>query len=235
MSLRRTPKRLLICCAFMLVPSTVLQVCRRAPCPATTGASQHRRCAASVGASRAGCRGAARQSSAAKIPSGSHSPIACACFAMLLQIAGAINADDPHYPCTSLVCLENTTNKGGGALYTLRSMKSISKVSQNKKGCKLAFMGPWSCLCGHACCPSLNSCLPRRLARLYNVHAAPVTRLAAPPRGGPPPPCPCNPLPYLPPQLCRERGLALHLDGARVFNAFVASRSGEHGRWLWSV
>ncbi len=28
-------------------------------------------------------------------------------------------------------------------------------------------------------------------------------------------------------QLCRERGLAVHLDGARIFNAIVAS-NGEY-------
>uniref|UniRef100_A0A7S0RY22 Aromatic amino acid beta-eliminating lyase/threonine aldolase domain-containing protein n=1 Tax=Chlamydomonas leiostraca TaxID=1034604 RepID=A0A7S0RY22_9CHLO len=68
------------------------------------------------------------------------------------QVAAAINGDDPHYPRTSLVALENTTNKGGGAIYPLEEMTEIS-------------------------------------------------------------------------QLCRARGLALHLDGARVFNACVASRS----------
>jgi hypothetical protein len=50
------------------------------------------------------------------------------------------------------VCLENTTNKGGGAVYSLAAMREIS-------------------------------------------------------------------------HLCREKGLRLHLDGARLFNAMVASRS----------
>lgn len=33
-----------------------------------------------------------------------------------------------HSPLTSLVCLENTTNKGGGACYDLKSMKTIKTV-----------------------------------------------------------------------------------------------------------
>lgn len=53
---------------------------------------------------------------------------------------------------TPQVCLENTTNKGGGAVYSLEAMSEIS-------------------------------------------------------------------------QLCREKGLALHLDGARLFNAVIASRN----------
>ncbi|KAL6756696.1 threonine aldolase [Haematococcus lacustris] len=69
------------------------------------------------------------------------------------QVAAAINAEDAHYPRTSLVCLENSTNKGGGAIYSLQTMTQIA-------------------------------------------------------------------------QLCRERGLKLHLDGARLFNAIIASRCG---------
>lgn len=45
------------------------------------------------------------------------------------QVAGAIN--DPefyHSPLTSLVCVENTTNKGGGACYELEDLKKIKKV-----------------------------------------------------------------------------------------------------------
>ena len=29
------------------------------------------------------------------------------------QIKNSVNPDDPHYPKTKLVCLENTVNKGG--------------------------------------------------------------------------------------------------------------------------
>lgn len=45
------------------------------------------------------------------------------------QVAGAIN--DPefyHSPKTSLVCVENTTNKGGGACYDLEELKKIKAV-----------------------------------------------------------------------------------------------------------
>ncbi|WP_456315320.1 threonine aldolase family protein [Pseudomonas shirazensis] len=45
------------------------------------------------------------------------------------QVAAAIN--DPefyHSPLTSLVCVENTTNKGGGACYELEDLKEIKKV-----------------------------------------------------------------------------------------------------------
>lgn len=45
------------------------------------------------------------------------------------QVAGAIN--DPefyHNPLTSLVCVENTTNKGGGACYELEDLQKIKEV-----------------------------------------------------------------------------------------------------------
>ncbi|MBB4803301.1 threonine aldolase [Flavobacterium nitrogenifigens] len=45
------------------------------------------------------------------------------------QVAAAIN--DPefyHSPLTSLVCVENTTNKGGGACYELDDLREIKKV-----------------------------------------------------------------------------------------------------------
>jgi threonine aldolase len=43
------------------------------------------------------------------------------------QIETAINADDPHFPKTSLVCLENTSNRGGGSAYSLDEMQAIQK------------------------------------------------------------------------------------------------------------
>ncbi|MGD1894372.1 MAG: threonine aldolase family protein [Cyclobacteriaceae bacterium] len=39
-----------------------------------------------------------------------------------------INPDDAHFPETSLVSLENTMNKGGGACYTLSQIEAISEV-----------------------------------------------------------------------------------------------------------
>jgi threonine aldolase len=65
------------------------------------------------------------------------------------QVASAINPDDVHKPRTSLVCLENTANRGGGSCYTLDDILKIKAV-------------------------------------------------------------------------CTEAGLALHLDGARLFNALIA-------------
>jgi len=45
------------------------------------------------------------------------------------QVAGAINNPEfYHSPLTSLVCVENTTNKGGGACYDLEALRKIRKV-----------------------------------------------------------------------------------------------------------
>lgn len=66
------------------------------------------------------------------------------------QVEAAINPDDVHKARTSLVCLENTSNRGGGCCYDWEEMVRIGDV-------------------------------------------------------------------------CKEHGLALHLDGARLFNALVAT------------
>ncbi|WP_299682754.1 GntG family PLP-dependent aldolase [uncultured Dokdonia sp.] len=45
------------------------------------------------------------------------------------QVEEAINPPDfYHSPLTTLVCLENTTNKGGGACYDFEEIKNIKKV-----------------------------------------------------------------------------------------------------------
>ena len=45
------------------------------------------------------------------------------------QVEASINPPDfYHSPLTSLVCLENTTNKGGGACYDFEEIKKIRKV-----------------------------------------------------------------------------------------------------------
>jgi len=44
------------------------------------------------------------------------------------QVLANINADDAHYPHTTLVSLENTVNKGGGALYDLNELQAIREV-----------------------------------------------------------------------------------------------------------
>jgi threonine aldolase len=71
------------------------------------------------------------------------------------DVVANINPDDPHYPITRLVSIENTANRGGGSCFTLAAMKEISAA-------------------------------------------------------------------------CREHGLKGHLDGARIFNALVATGTPIH-------
>lgn len=44
------------------------------------------------------------------------------------QIAAAINAEDVHKARTSLVCLENTSNRGGGSCYQFEEIENIKEV-----------------------------------------------------------------------------------------------------------
>jgi len=44
------------------------------------------------------------------------------------QVSAAINAEDVHKPRTSLVCLENTGNRGGGSIYELTEIQRIKEV-----------------------------------------------------------------------------------------------------------
>lgn len=44
------------------------------------------------------------------------------------QVKEAINVDDVHKAHTSLVCLENTSNRGGGSCYELEDIKAIRNV-----------------------------------------------------------------------------------------------------------
>ncbi len=44
------------------------------------------------------------------------------------QVAAAINPDDVHKAHTSLVCLENTSNRGGGSCYDLPDIQQIRTV-----------------------------------------------------------------------------------------------------------
>jgi threonine aldolase len=75
-----------------------------------------------------------------------------------------INPDDVHYPSTSLVSVENTVNKGGGAVFPFETLKAMSKV-------------------------------------------------------------------------CKENGLKFHVDGARLFNALVATgeTAKQHGELFDSI
>ena len=80
------------------------------------------------------------------------------------QVMAAINPDDVHKPRTSLVCLENTANRGGGSCYAVSDILKIKAV-------------------------------------------------------------------------CTEAGLALHLDGARLFNALVANNESpeQYGQLFDSI
>jgi threonine aldolase len=77
------------------------------------------------------------------------------------MIEPEINAINDHYPRTSLVVLENTSNRGGGSCYTLEEIKPIAA-------------------------------------------------------------------------LCKSRGLKLHLDGARIFNALVKTgdNAADYGKYF---
>ena len=49
------------------------------------------------------------------------------------QVKDGINPDNVHYPRTSLVALENTMNKGGGAIYSFATIREIEKVCRDNK------------------------------------------------------------------------------------------------------
>lgn len=48
------------------------------------------------------------------------------------MIEPEINAENIHYPHTSLVALENTVNKGGGSCYTLEQIKPIAELCKQR-------------------------------------------------------------------------------------------------------
>ncbi len=49
------------------------------------------------------------------------------------QVLAGINPEDVHKPITSLVSLENTSNRGGGACYNFEDFKAIKKVTDAHK------------------------------------------------------------------------------------------------------
>ncbi|MFT6719140.1 MAG: threonine aldolase [Sphingobacteriales bacterium] len=51
----------------------------------------------------------------------------------LSDLEGNINPMDSHFPRTSMVSLENTTNRGGGACYLPSDLAAISAFCQDKK------------------------------------------------------------------------------------------------------
>lgn len=48
------------------------------------------------------------------------------------QVLTAINPDDPHRANSSLVCLENTSNRGGGSCYDIEEVKKIRALCDEK-------------------------------------------------------------------------------------------------------
>ncbi|MBO9566821.1 MAG: aminotransferase class I/II-fold pyridoxal phosphate-dependent enzyme [Niastella sp.] len=48
------------------------------------------------------------------------------------QVADGINPDDVHKAHTSLVCLENTVNRGGGSCYDLAAIRAIRQVCDER-------------------------------------------------------------------------------------------------------
>src|ERR1700753_70079 len=56
------------------------------------------------------------------------------------MIEPEINAENVHYPRTSLVVLEHTSNRGGGSCYSLENIKPISALCR-AKGLKLHLDG----------------------------------------------------------------------------------------------
>jgi threonine aldolase len=46
------------------------------------------------------------------------------------QVEENINADNIHYPRTSMVALENTVNKGGGCYYTIPQIAALSNIAK---------------------------------------------------------------------------------------------------------
>jgi threonine aldolase len=49
------------------------------------------------------------------------------------QVLEALQPDDVHRPNTSLVCVENTSNRGGGSCYDIEELKKIKQVCASHK------------------------------------------------------------------------------------------------------
>jgi len=63
------------------------------------------------------------------------------------QVKDAINPDDAHKAHTSLVCLENTSNRGGGSCYDFEEIKKIKTVCiENKLAFHLDGARIWNAL-----------------------------------------------------------------------------------------
>lgn len=63
------------------------------------------------------------------------------------QVLSVINPDDDHKAHTSLVCLENTSNRGGGSCYDFQEIKKIRQVCiENKLASHLDGARLWNAL-----------------------------------------------------------------------------------------
>lgn len=47
------------------------------------------------------------------------------------DVAAAIRPEDIHFPKTSLICIENTHNKAGGAILPLENMEAIAQIARD--------------------------------------------------------------------------------------------------------
>ncbi len=64
-----------------------------------------------------------------------------------IQVMDAIQPDDPHRPHSSLVSLENTSNRGGGSCYDLEEIRNIRNVcTQNNLALHLDGARLWNAL-----------------------------------------------------------------------------------------
>ncbi|MCU0442129.1 MAG: low-specificity L-threonine aldolase [Bacteroidia bacterium] len=48
-------------------------------------------------------------------------------------VVEAINPNDPHFPTTKLVCVENTFNRGGGSCYSLEELQALYAVCKQNQ------------------------------------------------------------------------------------------------------
>ncbi|WP_077621809.1 low-specificity L-threonine aldolase [Sediminibacillus massiliensis] len=48
------------------------------------------------------------------------------------EVKSAIRSEDIHFPVTSLICLENTHNKAGGAILPLENMQAIYQIAKDR-------------------------------------------------------------------------------------------------------
>lgn len=49
------------------------------------------------------------------------------------KVRAAIQPDDVHFPLTSLVCVEDTANRGGGAIYDMNELDLIAELCKEKQ------------------------------------------------------------------------------------------------------